>query len=102
MLAQTIPAETSAVTVKSAPKKKAVSKTTEMSTLQIIEKLQRNDELVGNSITFKFSDGGIKVMQINKHFVHSEGGRLLRPQAIIENINALQWDFGADGYEINE
>jgi hypothetical protein len=100
MSVNTLPPATKKIQTTSA--KKVENKNTEMSTLQVIEKLQRRDELVGNSITFKYSDGSIKVMAINKPFVTSDSGRLLRPNAIIENINALQWDFGAEGYEIGE
>ena len=83
--------------------KKKVSKKPKKTDEGLVEKiarLQRNDELVGNSITFRFPDGGFKVTQINKHFVTSESGRNLPVSLIIENINALQWDFGATSFDI--
>lgn len=83
---------------KQAPSKKV--KTTEVSLVERIQRLQQRDELVGNSIAFRYPDKSVKVMEINKHFVHNENGRPLPIHTIIENINALQWDFGASSFDI--
>lgn len=97
MLAQT---QTSPESVKKSPAKKKKQVKADVSIISKIEKLQRNDELVGNSITFSFADGGIQVQQINKHFVVNDNNRPLSAQQIIENINAIQWDLGAESYDI--
>lgn len=66
----------------------------------VIDQLRRNEDLVGNVIAFKFADGTTKNQVIRKEFVYSDKGRMRSTQDILEDINAIAWDFNAESFEI--
>lgn len=63
--------------------------------LKKLEKLDIKGTLEDLVVTFVFRDGTKKQQSVNKEFFYDSKGRVKTNNSILQDLNAIRWDYGA-------